>query len=176
MGEIRAMGNSKFNKEKFKQVLHFLILRCGYLENIGKTVLYKILYFVDFNYYELYEEKLTGESYRKLPHGPAPIHFEEVIEVLKDEGEIEQFTTRKGNFEQQKFLSLKKPNMDLLTGNELQGIEEGIAKYGGMNATQISALSHRDIPYKATGDGDIINYEKVFYRDLLFSVREYEDD
>jgi len=37
-------------------------------------------------------------------------------------------------------------------------------------------LSHRDIPYKATKDGEIINYEKVFYRDPLFSVREYEED
>ena len=44
-----------------------------------------------------------------------------------------------------------------------------------MNARQISAFSHRDMPYKATGDGDIIDYELVFYRDSLFSVREYED-
>ena len=111
-----------------------------------------------------------------MEHGPAPTHFEEVIEELKDEGKIQQFPIMRGEFEQQKFLSSEKPNIDLLTGKELQVIEDNIARYSRMNGTQISAFSHRDMPYKATGDGDTIDYELVFYRDPLFSVREYEDD
>jgi uncharacterized phage-associated protein len=170
------MGDTKFNKEKFKQVLHYIIHQCGSLENVGKTVLFKILYFTDFDYYELYEEKLTEESYRKLEHGPAPIHFDEAIEELEDEGRIERFAILSGKFEQQKFLSAQKPDMDLLNGREVQIIENDIYRYSRMNATQISAFSHGDLPYKATEDGDIIDYELVFYRDSLFSVREYEDD
>ena len=173
MGEIVDI---EFNKEKFKQVLHYIIHQCGSLENVGKTVLYKILYFTDFDYYELYEEKLTGELYRKLPLGPAPIHFEEVMEELEHKGKIQQFPIVRGKFEQQKFISTEKPNIDLLNGKEVQLIEEDIARYVSMNAIQISAFSHRDMPYKATGDGDIIDYDLVFYRDPLFSVREYEDD
>jgi len=173
MGEIVDI---EFDKEKFKQVLHYIIHQCGSLENVGKTVLYKILYFTDFDYYELYEEKLTGESYRKLPLGPAPVHFEEEIEELEHEGKIQQFPIMRGKFEQQKFISTEKPNIDLVSGKELKVIEDDINKYSCMSATQISALSHRDIPYKATKDGEIINYEKVFYRDPLFSVREYEED
>ncbi len=69
-----------FNKKVFKQVLHYIIHKCGHLENVGKTVLYKILYFCDFDYYELNEESLTGESYVKFPRGPAPTHFSEIIE------------------------------------------------------------------------------------------------
>jgi hypothetical protein len=34
-------------------------------------LLYVIVFF-DFNYYELYEEHLTGANYRKLPYGPVP--------------------------------------------------------------------------------------------------------
>ena len=170
------MEDIEFNREKFKQVLHYIIHQCGSLENVGKTVLYKILYFTDFDFYELYEEKLTGESYRKLPLGPAPVHFEEVVEELEEGGKIQQFPIMSGKFEQQKFLSSEKPNIYLLTGKEVQLIEEDIARYVSMNATQISAFSHRDMPYKATGDGDIIDYELVFYRDPLFSVREYGDD
>ena len=173
MGDIRDMG---FNKKKFKQALHYIIHQCGSLENVGKTVLYKILYFADFDYYELYEKKMTAESYRKLEHGPAPIHFEEVIKELEDEGKIQQFSIMIGKFEQQKFISREKPNIDLLDGKELQLIEDDIVRYSRMNATQISAYSHRDMPYKATEEGDTIDYELVFYRDPLFSVREYEDD
>ena len=170
------MGDIEFNMEKFKQVLHYIIHQCGSLKNVGKTELYKILYFTDFDYYELCEEELTGESYRKLTLGPAPVHFEEVIEELEEGGKIQQLPIMRGKFEQQKFLSSEKPNIDLLNGKEVQLIEEDIARYVSMNATQISAFSHRDMPYKATGDGDIIDYELVFYRDSLFSVREYEDD
>ncbi len=167
---------SGFQREKFKQVLHYLIFKCGSLENVGKTVLFKLLYFSDFDYYELYEEKLTDESYRKLEHRPAPSHFDDAVRELEVEGKIETTVATFGTFDQQKFLPVKKPSLDLLTANELQVIENDIAKYCSMNAKQISAFSHRDIPYKATAEGDIIDYELVFYRDVLFSVREYEDD
>ena len=176
MEEIREMEGSDFNIEKFKQVLHYVINRCGYLENVGKTVLFKILYFIDFDYYELYEEKITGEQYRKLPLGPGPIHFEEAIKELEDEGKIERFAIPSGNFWQQKFLSLEYPSAELLNRKELQLIGDDIDVYSRMNARRISEFSHKDIPYKATKDEDIINYEKVFYRDSIFSVREYEDD
>nr|MBK9653258.1 helix-turn-helix domain-containing protein [Bacteroidota bacterium] len=57
---------------KFKNVLLYILERCAGKPNVGETVLYKLLYFSDFNYYELYEEHLTGAKYRKLPYGPVP--------------------------------------------------------------------------------------------------------
>ncbi|MBQ9025776.1 MAG: DUF4065 domain-containing protein [Methanobrevibacter sp.] len=71
--------------EKFKEVLHYIIHECDTKE---KIFLYNILYFSDFNYYELYEKSLTNESYRKLPRGPAPIHFDAALKELMDEGKI----------------------------------------------------------------------------------------
>ena len=54
-----------FNLEKFKTVVHYLIAKCGLKDNVWRTVLYKLLYFSDFNFYELYEKALTGEKYIK---------------------------------------------------------------------------------------------------------------
>ena len=45
-----------------------------------------------------------------------------------------------------------------------------------MNASQVSAISHADLPYIATKDNSPIKYELVFYRDPQMSVREYQDD
>lgn len=81
-----------FNKEKFKEVLHYIINDCGTKKNVGKTVLYKLLYFSDFNFFELYEKSMTNESYRKLPRGPAPIHFDVAVKELIDEGKINMTT------------------------------------------------------------------------------------
>lgn len=166
----------EFNREKYKQFLHYIIHRCAGIENVGKTVLFKISYFSDFDYYELFEEKLTGESYRKISYGPAPCHFDELVKELEDEGKIIQLTTQYGSYDQQKYLSQKTPDASLLNGNEIQVIEEVISKYSHMNATQISEFSHGDMPYKATEDNDIIDYELVFYRGPLYSIREYESD
>jgi uncharacterized phage-associated protein len=173
---LKMVTDVKFDMEKFKEVLHYVIHKCGHLENVGKTVLFKILYFLDFDYYELFEEPLTGESYRKLEHGPAPVHFDRVVKELENEDIVEICDIEIGKYTQHKYISLKEPKLDLLTGNELKIIDEDIARYSTMNATRISEFSHGDLPYKATRDGEIIDYELVFYRDSLFSAREYEDE
>jgi molybdopterin/thiamine biosynthesis adenylyltransferase len=165
-----------FDKEKFKQVLHYIIARCGDSDNVGRTVLYKLSYFLDFDYYELYEEKLTGELYRKIPRGPAPIHFEEVVRELEREGKITESESVYGNFPQFRYRSTKKPMTGNLAARELKVIEDVIKKYSCKNATEISEISHRDMPYKATRNSDIIDYELVFYRDGSTSVRDYDEN
>src|SRR6056297_1005506 len=45
---------------KFKEILLYILEKCAGKPNVGETVLYKLLYFSDFNYYELYEEHLSG--------------------------------------------------------------------------------------------------------------------
>ena len=44
-----------------------------------------------------------------------------------------------------------------------------------MTATQISELSHLDPPWIAAKDKEHLEYEHVFYRPRLTSVREYEE-
>ena len=78
----------ELNKSKFKNLLHYSISKCGSDSTVGKTVLYKLLYFIDFNYFEIYEKSLTNETYKRLPHGPAPTHFDLAISELEKEEKI----------------------------------------------------------------------------------------
>lgn len=167
--------DDSFDFEKFKQVLHYIVHETVGIDSVGKTVLYKLLYFNDFNFYEMFEKKMTGESYRKIGHGPAPCHFDDAISALVEENKVEVITRNIGQYTQHKFISDCKPDISLLSGDEIRSIEETIARYSGLNATQISAFSHKDIPYAATEDKDLIDYELVFYRDPMFSVREYDN-
>lgn len=80
--------NSKYNHEKFKSMIHYIISRCENKDNFDNVVLYTLLYFSDFNYYELYEESITGETYIKKARGPVPIHFRDAINELINEGKI----------------------------------------------------------------------------------------
>ena len=162
----------KLNKEKLKQVLHYIISESGSLDNVGKTVLFKMLYFSDFDYYELNETSITGETYVKLPMGPAPSSFSRIVQELKTEGKIKEIRATFGGLSQIKFLSLCKPGLNLINAEELEVIKNVIKKLSGMTGRQVSAYSHEDIPWKSTDDGESIDYKLVFYRSPAFSVIE----
>lgn len=168
-------GGEDFHLEKTKQVLHYIISKTGSISTVGKTVLFKLMYFNDFNFYEMFERKMTGESYRKIGHGPAPCHFDQVVTILETEKKVQEIDREIGNYKQKKYVSTCDPDISLLTGEEIHSIDQTIARYSELNATQISAFSHKDVPYAATEDKGIIDYELVFYRDPMFSVREYDD-
>ncbi|MCK4428989.1 MAG: SocA family protein [Candidatus Aenigmarchaeota archaeon] len=165
---------TKFSEKKFTQVLHYIIHKCGAKENVGKMVLYKLLYFTDFDFYELNETPLTGETYTKIKYGPAPSHFDSAIKSLKGNRKIQEFRTRYG-YPQNKYISLENPDISLLSGEEVELINNVVEKLSNMVATQISEFSHKDMPFIATKEGKRIDYELVFYRDSITSVRKYED-
>lgn len=164
------------NIVKLEQVLHYIINEVGAMPNVGKTVLYKHLYFCDFNYYEIYEEPLTGEEYVKLPLGPAPKNFDKIITKLIQDNKIEKIDNDYFGHLQEKYLSLVEPDVSCLEGKELKVIEDTIKELRYLNASQISAFSHADIPWKATEEMEIIDYDLVFYRDDLTSVREDKNE
>jgi hypothetical protein len=162
------------NLFKSEQVVYYIIHQVGGSPNVGKTVLFKLLYFCDFDYYELFEKPLTGEEYRKIDQGPAPSHFDEIIELLVEKKKIFECEIQFHGYPQKKYISTEEPNLSALSALELRLINETIERLSPMNTSQISEHSHLDIPWKVTEDKDIIDYELVFYRDPITSVREYE--
>ena len=79
-------------------------------------------------------------------------------------------------YPQTKYLPLEKPDLAKLKGNELEVIDDVLEKLSDMNASEISDYSHNDIPWLTTEDGEIIDYEAVFYRTPPYSVRSYSED
>lgn len=164
------------NMEKFKEVLLYILNKVGSKPNIGETVIYKLLYFMDFDFYEKYEGQLIGATYLKNHHGPTPIEFSKIVEKLIESREIEKITSEYFSYPQTKYLPLRKPDLTKLRANEIELINDVLNRLSDMNASQISDYSHRDIPWVTTEDGEVIEYESVFYRTLPYSVREYPED
>ena len=162
--------------DKFKQVLLYVLSKVGGKPNIGQTVLYKILYFIDFDYYEKFEEQLIGARYMKNTHGPTPVAFAKIISELEMDGEIETIKSKFYKYDQTKYLVNPKERIDLssLSGTEIAHIDWEINRLSDLTATQISALSHKDTPWLVAKEKEIMDYEYVFYRPEETSVREYE--
>ena len=161
---------------KFKNVLLYILERCAGKPNVGETVLYKLLYFSDFNYYELYEEHLTGAKYRKLPYGPVPQKLDTIIGQMMEKGMIQRIKTEYFHKLQTRYIPLVKANLTELKASEKEVIDKVIEQMSDWSASAISSYSHKDMPWLASKEGEEINYELAFYRDAPFSVRNYGDE
>ena len=161
------------NLEKFKEVLLYILNKVGSKPNIGETVLYKLFYFIDFDFYEKYEEQLIGATYRKNHYGPTPVEFEKIVAEIMDK-EIIKVESKYYDYPQRKYLPLRKADLSKLRANEIEVIDKVLDKLSDMNAKQISDYSHDDVPWLTTEDNAVIEYESVFYRTPIYSVREYE--
>jgi transcriptional regulator with XRE-family HTH domain len=162
--------------DKFKEVLLYILSKVGAKPNVGETVLYKLLYFIDFNFYEKYEEQLIGATYIKNHHGPTPIEFRAIIKEMVSAKELECVQSKYFNFPQRKYLPRRASNLSLLTAEELQLIDDVLNKLSNMTATEISEYSHGDVPWMTTPNGEKIDYESVFYRTAPYSVRDYSTE
>lgn len=164
------------NLEKFKEVLLYILNKVGSKANVGEIVLYKLLYFIDFDFYEKYEEQLIGATYKKNRFGPTPIEFHKIIKKMIKDKDIEKMKSEYFQYPQTKYLPLRKADLSKLRAHETELIDDVLQRFSDMTASQISEYSHNDVPWLTTEDGETIEYESVFYRMPRYSVREYEED
>lgn len=163
------------NLNKFKQVLLYVLEKVGGKPNVGETVLNKLLYFIDFDYYEKFEENLMGATYIKNHHGPTPVELKTVLDSMRKMGEIAEVKSKYFTHDQKKYLPLIRANLAMLTGREIEHIDDVLARLSDKNANEISEYSHHDVPWLTRKVGEALSYESVFYRDEKYSVRNYDD-
>ena len=144
--------------------------------NVGETVLYKLLYFMDFNYYEMYEEHLTGAKYRKLPYGPVPQKLDTIIGQMIENGQLQRVKTEYHGYPQTRYLPLVKADLTELKASEKEIIDRVIEQMSDWSAAAISNYSHKDLPWEVTDEGKDISYELAFYREKPYSIRNYSDE
>ena len=173
---VERISEPTLKVNKFKNVLLYILERCAGKPNVGETVLYKLLYFSDFNYYELYEEHLTGAEYRKLPYGPVPQRLDNIINQMIEQGLLQRVKTEYHGYPQTRYLPLEKADLTELKASEKEIIDRVIEQMSDWSAAVISNYSHKDMPWLASKEGEEINYELAFYRDAPFSVRNYGDE
>jgi len=163
------------NVEKFKEVLIYILNRVGSKPNIGESVIYKLLYFIDFDFYEKYEEQLIGATYIKNRYGPTPLEFRKVVEGMLGR-DIIKVQDKYFSYPQTKYLPTREADLRKLGAHEIEIIDGVLGKLCGMNAAQISDYSHNDVPWLTAEEGKTIEYESVFYRTPAYSVRKYEPE
>ncbi|MCK5212016.1 DUF4065 domain-containing protein [Candidatus Parcubacteria bacterium] len=161
---------------KFKEVFLYILERIGARPNIGEGVVCKLMYFIDFDFYEKFEEQLMGAKYIKNHFGPTPVAFPEIVKQMEKDGDLTPVVKKYFQHDQKKYLPLRKANLSNFSAREKELIDWEIGRFKDFNATNIKKYSHRDVPWIGADDLQPIDYEAVFSRTDEFSVRQYDDE
>ena len=66
--------------------------------------------------------------------------------------------------------------MTELKASEKEVIDRVVEQMSDWSASAVSNYSHNDIPWLASKEGEVIDYELAFYREAPFSVRNYGEE
>jgi transcriptional regulator with XRE-family HTH domain len=133
--ELEKSKNSKIKKneirisvpqekvEKFKEVLLYILERIGARPNIGEAVVCKLMYFIDFDFYEKYEEQLIGAKYIKNHFGPTPIAFAEIVTQMEKDGDLIRAVKKYFQHDQKKYLPRRSADLSNFSAREKELID-----------------------------------------------------
>lgn len=121
------------------------------------------MYFVDFTNYELKQEPITGEIYKKYNYGPIPRRFYPILKKMEQKGLI---STKP---QQVEYLpaSIKpqaKPDYSVFTEEELSLIETITEKFKNSTAKELEDKAKSEPPYKMVEFDESIPYHLALYR------------
>jgi uncharacterized phage-associated protein len=145
-------GHRAFSLEKMASMVSYLASRTS---DLYKTKLNKLLFYADFANYYVHGSSISGSRYVHLPYGPVPDSYEETLETLNHYGVID--------VSKQNSADLVRPGdnsaTDFLSPEEIRSLDWVLETFGGMSASQLTEISHREKAYKNTRAGEEIAYE-----------------
>lgn len=157
----------KINEKKYQEVILYLASKLGG-EIKGKKKLAKLLYFVDFDFFESFQGKqksITGDAYRALPMGPFPVSLEKILTNMANKKKIIIKSEKERiNYNPTEIYRANEKPEEIFSKDEQKILDRVILKYGHLTGKQLEDLSHAEAPYIGTAPNKEIAYELAFYR------------
>lgn len=155
---------SKISKKKYQEVILYLAEKLGG-EIRGKKKLAKLLYFVDFDFYEKFQRSLTGDMYKALPMGPFPVTMEKVLaDMAKEKKLVIKLEKERADYNPTEIYKVKEKTQNIFSKDEQKILDRVVLKYGHLTGKQLEDLTHAEAPYVGTAPNREIAYELAFYR------------
>lgn len=154
----------KINPKKYKNVVLFFAKR---IQNgtLGKLKMMKLLYYLDFDFFEKYGRSVTGDEYLRFENGPVPRMAEKFLKEMN--GKEIKITKRKvadGYNDQMHIEALADFDVNVFEKEELVMLEEIAGKWEKFSGSEMKNASHGEAPWIATKPDDVIDYNLALYR------------
>ncbi|NMC42769.1 MAG: SocA family protein [candidate division Zixibacteria bacterium] len=165
MRPVPVPGAAGDEQARLKEIIIYICQKCQDHPRFGAVKLNKILFFADFVAYARRGKSITGETYFKLPFGPAPKRLIPAVEELKGAGAVIEQERPVFARIQKRLIPLREPDLSLFDGFEISLVDEVIEALKDKDAEAVSELSHTFIGWQLVREREEIPYETVFIRD-----------
>ena|SRR3989338_198353 len=158
------MVKGKINEKKYKNAILFFAQK---IQNgtMGKVKLMKLLYFLDFDFFEKYGKSITGDEYLRFEYGPVPRMGKSIIDKMQGkEIKISKHRIKEGLNDQERIEALQEPDINVFTSEEVLMLEDVASKWEHHTGSEIKNASHGEAPWIATKPNDVIDYNLAYYR------------
>jgi hypothetical protein len=151
-----------FDRDKFKELVHYVVWKAASRDKLGSVKLNKILWFSDTGIYKLTGKPLTGATYIREKFGPVPREIMPVRAELVSEGRIIVSRGKFYNYDKYAFEAVTAPATTAFTKPERQTIDFWVKHIRDDHTAQsISDKSH-DYTWEIAQMGEVIPYYAVF--------------
>ena len=155
---------NKINEKKYKNAILFFANR---IKNgtLGKLKIMKLLYFLDFDFFEKYGRSITGDAYLRFGNGPVPRMGEKLLKEMN--GKDIKITSRKvmeGYKDQQHIEAMKDFDLGAFDKEEIVMLENIATKWEKFSGAEMKNASHGEAPWIATKPNEVIDYNLAYYR------------
>lgn len=117
------MPDRAYDRNRLKNLIHYVIWAAGSHPKFGATKLYKIAWFADARRYMLSGQSITGAPYIRETHGPIPRDGMSIRNQLVSEGAIQQWEDRVYDKPVWRFKLLQKPDQHWFSEAEKADID-----------------------------------------------------
>lgn len=148
-----------YNERKLTELLVYVAERLLPDTAGGATKVNKVLYFADFAHVRRTGSPITGAEYQKLDHGPAPRRLKPIRDSLVESGEAEISMEDFLGYSVHRLTPKRAADTSVFSEAELATIDKVIDDLRGLNARQVSDLSHEEAGWRLVEFGDTIPYE-----------------
>lgn len=161
---MKCKNMLKVNEKKYKNAIIFFARK---IQNgtLGKLKMMKLLYYLDFDFFEKYGNSVTGDEYLRFEMGPVPHTAKKMLDEM--DGREIRITRRKvGNVpnDQQHIEALVDFDVNVFSKEELLMLEEVADKWEKFTGAEMKSASHGEAPWIATKPNEVIDYNLAYYR------------
>jgi len=163
-----------YSSNKFINTFLYLIEKTAGMPNICEKGLLGRLYLSDYNYYEINETHMSSSKYIKRTNFPFPEGIDTILQELIKNENILRVSTKYRKQISNRIIPLVKSDLTELKVSEKEIIDQVLTQTSSWSLSQIESYLQEDMPIKISKENEMIDYELVLYREMPYSVRNYE--
>ena len=172
---VRPRANDLESDRKLESLILHIAQTCERDPSCGATKLNKLLFLADFGAYRRSGKSLTGQDYRALELGPAPLRLMPVREGMLRKQWIAMREDDFHGWPQDRVIPLRRADLNAFTPDEIAHVGHLVAEFWGVSAADMTNLTHLFAGWLVAKRSEIIPYGLTFVgnRDLTPEERAH---